>query len=33
MITNFNEMYDTKVLLQEVLRYYIHKELGMKYDF
>ena len=33
MITNFNEMYDTKVLLQEVLRYYIYKELGMKYDF
>ena len=33
MITNFNEMYDTKVLLQEVLRYYIYKELGRKYDF
>lgn len=33
MITNFNEKYDTKVLLQEVLRYYIYKELGMKYDF
>ena len=33
MITNFNEMYDTKVFLQEVLRYYIYKELGMKYDF
>ena len=33
MITDFHEMYDTKVLLQEVLRYYIYKELGMKYDF
>ena len=32
LITNFNEMYDTKILLQEVLRYFIYKELGMKYD-
>lgn len=32
LITDFHEMYDTKVLLQEVLRYYIYKELGMKYD-
>ena len=32
LITDFHEMYDTKVLLQEVLRYYIYKELGMEYD-
>ena len=32
LITNFKEMYDTKILLQEVLRYFIYKELGMKYD-
>lgn len=32
LITNFNEMYDIKILLQEVLRYFIYKELGMKYD-
>ena len=32
LITNFNEMYDTKILLQKVLRYFIYKELGMKYD-
>ena len=31
MITNINEMYETKVLLQEVLRYYIYQELDMKY--
>lgn len=33
MITNINEMYETKVLLQEVLRYYIYQELEMKYGF
>mgnify|MGYP000908771857 FL=1 len=33
MITDISEMYETKLLLQEVLRYYIYKELGMKYDF
>lgn len=32
LITDFHEMYDTKVLLQEVLRYFIYKELGMEYD-
>lgn len=32
MITNMNEMYETKVLLQEVLRYFIYKELGMEYQ-
>ena len=32
LITDFQEMYDTKVLLQEVLRYFIYKELGMEYD-
>ena len=31
MITDINEMYNTKVLLQEVLRYYIYQELDMKY--
>lgn len=33
MITNINEMYEVKVLLQEVLRYYIYQELDMKYGF
>ena len=32
LITDFHEMYDTKVLLQEILRYFIYKELGMEYD-
>ena len=32
MITSINEMYETKVLLQEVLRYFIYKELGMEYQ-
>lgn len=32
LITDFHEMYDTKVLLQEVLRYFIYKELGMNYN-
>lgn len=32
MITSIKEMYETKVLLQEVLRYYIYKELGMEYQ-
>lgn len=32
LITDFHEMYDTKVLLQEVLRYYIYKELGINYN-
>ena len=31
MISDFNEMYETKLLLQEVLRYYIYQELNMKY--
>lgn len=31
LITNFNEMYEVKVLLQDVLRYYIYQELDMKY--
>lgn len=30
MISDFNEMYETKLLLQEVLRYYIYKELDIK---
>lgn len=32
MITSINEMYETKVLLQEVLRYFIYKELEMEYQ-
>lgn len=32
LITDINEMYETKLLLQEVLRYYIYQELGMEYD-
>ena len=32
MIKSINEMYETKVLLQEVLRYFIYKELGMEYQ-
>lgn len=31
MITDIHEMYETKLLLQEVLRYYIYQELDMKY--
>ena len=31
MITDINEMYNTKVLLQEILRYYIYQELDMEY--
>ena len=33
MITEINEMYETKMLLQEVLRYYIYRELDMKYEY
>lgn len=33
MITDIHEMYETKLLLQEVLRYYIYQELGMKYVY
>ncbi|HEO0550466.1 TPA: HEPN domain-containing protein [Streptococcus agalactiae] len=33
MIRDFNEMYETKLLLQEVLRFYIYEELDMKYDY
>ena len=32
LITDINEMYETKLLLQEVLRYYIYQELEMEYD-
>ena len=31
LITNFNEMYEVKILLQDILRYYIYQELDMKY--
>ena len=33
MITDISEMYETKLLLQEVLRYYIYQELDMKYKY
>ena len=33
MITDISEMYETKLLLQEVLRYYIYQELDMKYNY
>lgn len=33
MITDIREMYETKLLLQEVLRYYIYQELDMKYKY
>ena len=33
MITDIHEMYETKLLLQEVLRYYIYQELDMKYKY
>lgn len=33
LITDINEMYETKLLLQEVLRYYIYQELGMEYNY
>lgn len=33
MITDISEMYKTKLLLQEVLRYYIYQELGMRYEY
>ena len=33
MITDINEMYKTKVLLQEVLRYYIYQTLEMEYEY
>lgn len=33
MITDVSEMYETKLLLQEVLRYYIYQELGMEYRY
>lgn len=33
MITDIREMYETKLLLQEVLRYYIYRELNMKYKY
>lgn len=33
LITDINEMYETKLLLQEVLRYYIYQELGMECDY
>ena len=33
MITDVSEMYETKLLLQEVLRYYIYQELDMKYKY
>ena len=33
MITDVHEMYETKLLLQEVLRYYIYQELDMKYRY
>ncbi|HGZ8089231.1 TPA: HEPN domain-containing protein, partial [Streptococcus pneumoniae] len=33
MITDIREMYETKLLLQEVLRYYIYQELNMKYKY
>jgi hypothetical protein len=33
MISDFNEMYETKLLLQEILRFYIYKELDMKYVY
>ena len=31
MISDFNEMYKTKIFLQEVLRYYIYEQLDMEY--
>lgn len=33
MITDISEMYETKLLLQEVLRYYIYQEFDMKYNY
>lgn len=33
MIIDIHEMYETKLLLQEVLRYYIYQELDMKYKY
>ena len=33
MITDISEMYETKLLRQEVLRYYIYQELDMKYNY
>ena len=33
MITDIREMYETKLLPQEVLRYYIYQELDMKYKY
>ena len=33
MITDIKEMYKTKVLLQEVLRYYIYQTLEMDYEY
>lgn len=33
MITDIHEMYETKLLLQEVLRYYIYQELDMQYEY
>ena len=33
MITDISEMYEAKLLLQEVLRYYIYQELDMKYKY
>ncbi|SFF97705.1 HEPN domain-containing protein [Streptococcus equinus] len=33
LISDINEMYEIKLLLQEVLRYYIYQELGMEYNY
>ncbi|MCK1169302.1 HEPN domain-containing protein [Streptococcus uberis] len=33
MITDVHEMYETKLLLQKVLRYYIYQELNMEYKY
>ena len=33
LITDISEMYETILLLREVLRYYIYQELKMKYEY
>ena len=33
LITDISEMYETTLLLREVLRYYIYQELRMKYEY